>query len=64
MTDGAAANDAQPTAESAAIGIAPVVPNSPTLPLPPPADERPELLVGAAFAGGLVLALFLKRLAR
>ncbi|HWE15454.1 MAG TPA: hypothetical protein VG365_18150 [Solirubrobacteraceae bacterium] len=28
-----------------------------------PAD-RPELAVGAAFAGGLVLALILKRLAR
>jgi hypothetical protein len=27
-------------------------------------DERPELLVGGAFAGGLVLALLLKRLAR
>jgi hypothetical protein len=26
-------------------------------------DERPELAVGAAFAGGLVLALILKRLA-
>ncbi len=28
------------------------------------AAERPELAVGAAFAGGLVLALILKRLAR
>lgn len=27
-------------------------------------DERPEIAVGAAFAGGLVLALILKRLAR
>jgi hypothetical protein len=26
--------------------------------------ERPELAVGGAFAGGLVLALILKRLAR
>ncbi|MGH2916608.1 MAG: hypothetical protein ACRDMX_16645 [Solirubrobacteraceae bacterium] len=26
--------------------------------------ERPEVAVGAAFAGGLVLALILKRLAR
>jgi hypothetical protein len=26
-------------------------------------DERPELFVGAAFAGGLVLALILRRLA-
>jgi hypothetical protein len=34
----------------------------------PPADaappERPELQVGAAFAGGLVAALILKRLGR
>jgi hypothetical protein len=29
-----------------------------------PADERPEIAVGAAFAGGLALALLLKRLAR
>jgi len=28
------------------------------------ADERPEVAVGAAFAGGLVLALILKRLVR
>ena len=28
------------------------------------ADERPEVAVGAAFAGGLVVALILKRLAR
>jgi hypothetical protein len=28
------------------------------------ADERPEVAVGVAFAGGLVLALILKRLAR
>jgi hypothetical protein len=27
-------------------------------------DERPEAFVGAAFAGGLALALLLKRLAR
>jgi hypothetical protein len=29
-----------------------------------PFDERPELAVGAAFAGGLVVALIFKRLAR
>jgi hypothetical protein len=28
------------------------------------AEDRPELAIGAAFAGGLVLALILKRLAR
>jgi hypothetical protein len=27
-------------------------------------DERPELAVGGAFAGGMLLALILKRLAR
>jgi ElaB/YqjD/DUF883 family membrane-anchored ribosome-binding protein len=45
------------------------------LPPPPPAQaalsaaasaiqEKPEIAVGGAFAGGLVLALILKRLAR
>ena len=28
------------------------------------ADERPEVAVGAAFAGGVVLAMILKRLVR
>jgi hypothetical protein len=28
------------------------------------ADERPEVAIGAAFAGGLVLAMILKRLVR
>lgn len=28
------------------------------------ADERPEVAVGAAFAGGLVVAMILKRLGR
>jgi hypothetical protein len=28
------------------------------------ADDRPEVAVGAAFAGGLVLAMILKRLVR
>jgi hypothetical protein len=28
------------------------------------ADDRPEVAVGAAFAGGLVVAMILKRLAR
>jgi hypothetical protein len=28
------------------------------------ADERPEVAVGAAFAGGFLLALILKRIAR
>jgi hypothetical protein len=29
-----------------------------------PVTERPEALIGGAFAGGLVLALILKRLGR
>jgi len=29
-----------------------------------PEDDRPELAVGAAFAGGFVVAMILKRLAR
>jgi hypothetical protein len=70
MTDAAAdpAIDGQPTAEQAALA-AEVAARGGTA-VPPvsahasPADERPELAVGAAFAGGLVLALFLKRLAR
>jgi hypothetical protein len=32
--------------------------------LPVDVDEHPEILVGAAFAGGLVAALILKRLGR
>lgn len=60
--------DGQPTVEQAAIAAEAVTASEP-LRIPPPsspagADERPELLVGAAFAGGLVLALLLKRLAR
>jgi hypothetical protein len=31
---------------------------------PPKVDDRPELAVGAAFAGGFLAALILKRLAR
>lgn len=74
MTDGAdSAVDGQPTVEQAAIapGSAAVHPGEPpaatpvTVAVPPsPFDERPELAVGAAFAGGLVLGLLLKRLGR
>jgi hypothetical protein len=73
MTD--AANDGQPTVEAAA--LADGISTNPSEPLaaaasggaassslPAPVDERPELVVGAAFAGGLALALLLKRLAR
>jgi hypothetical protein len=37
---------------------------SPVAQLSARVDERPELAVGGAFAGGLVLGLLLKRLAR
>ena len=33
-------------------------------PNPPKTTERPEILVGAAFAGGLVAAFVLKRFGR
>ncbi len=64
--DGAAAQD--PAAEQQTASL---------VPQPPPAEgssaqdsvaaavaERPELAVGAAFAGGLLAALILKRLVR
>jgi hypothetical protein len=68
MTDAAtgSAIDGQPTAEQAALA-AEVAARGGTESAPAlssTADARPELAVGAAFAGGLVLALFLKRLAR
>ncbi len=42
---------------------------APSVPLPGPlahlpVDERPEILVGAAFAGGIIAALVLKRFGR
>jgi len=77
MTDGAAepTGEGQPTVEHDALAAeaaaangqpesAPSLPAAPAALSPSAADERPELAVGAAFAGGLVLALFLKRLAR
>ena len=54
------ADAAQPVAASAG----PSWPPDSALPGGGAATERPELLVGAAFAGGLVLAMILKRLAR
>jgi hypothetical protein len=79
MTDAAEpANDGQPTVEQAAHADAVTAAAGPAAPAadahapaiaaapsaPSPTDERPELVVGAAFAGGLALALLLKRLAR
>ena len=47
----------------------PPPPPPPSSSSPPPAtpaleEQRPEVLVGAAFAGGLVAAMILKRLGR
>ena len=41
-------------------------PSTPPVPVPAAAgqDARPELVVGAAFAGGLALALLFRRLGR
>jgi len=70
MTDGAAepaaTDDGQSTVEQAALAAEVAARGGTAVPVsaPAPADERPELAVGAAFAGGLVFALLLKRLAR
>lgn len=74
MTDAAAqaasngqpAADQAPLAPDAATATGAASPELPAVPasFPPVADARPELVVGGAFAGGLALALFLKRLAR
>lgn len=73
------AHDGQPTVEQTALvseqlasdpdeplGLtSEAVPPQPlAVPGPPAADEHPEYAVGAAFAGGLAVALLLKRLAR
>lgn len=59
---------AQPTVEQAALSpdaaVPPIAAPSPNgAPASAPA-ERPELVVGAAFAGGFALALVLRRLVR
>jgi hypothetical protein len=75
-----AAADAEPTAEHRAVTPPPAAPAAadgpPPAAEPGPGEagqpfaipglplDRPELHVGAAFAGGLLLALVLKRLAR
>jgi hypothetical protein len=67
MTDATpGADDAsQPTVEQSALApnVPPAFASNGGAP-PPAAPERPELTVAAAFAGGLALALVLKRLAR
>jgi hypothetical protein len=65
----ALAADASTAAAAAASNSAPASDDAAPLPVGPaavmsPTDERPELAVGAAFVGGLALALLLKRLAR
>jgi hypothetical protein len=71
-----AASSEQPTVVRPAPGLAPAPPPLPPLPpapepTPTPLDrasalatERPEIAVGAAFAGGFALAMILKRLGR
>jgi hypothetical protein len=55
------AGPAPAAAGAAMLGEAPIT--GPPTPAGPPAD-RPELLVGAAFAGGFVAAMILKRFGR
>jgi translation initiation factor IF-2 len=57
--------------EPAAVATEIVDPPAPAISLPPPApaatptsSDRPEIVIGGAFAGGLIAALILKRLAR
>lgn len=72
MTDAAepaaaTADNGQPAADQAALAAEAAARGgaaSPAAALSTPVDERPELAVGAAFAGGLLLGLFLKRLGR
>ncbi|HUA69718.1 MAG TPA: hypothetical protein VMA96_01500 [Solirubrobacteraceae bacterium] len=61
MTEDIESSSTQPTADAApgAADSIPLQARAAAL-----ADERPEVAVGAAFAGGLVLALILKRLVR
>ena len=61
MTEDIESSSSQPTADAApgAADATPLKARAAAL-----ADERPEAAVGAAFAGGLVVALILKRLAR
>jgi hypothetical protein len=77
---GEPAADAEPTVVKPPVDPnAAVTPTMPVPPIPPPpvtpgaqsdgaatspAGDRPEIVVGAAFAGGFALAMILKRLAR
>ena len=55
--------DLRPPGSGASGATGPRDPAGATVPTPP-FDERPELYVGAAFAGGLALAGFLRLLGR
>jgi hypothetical protein len=52
-----------PTFETASLEAEVTVDSGPAAQVAARVDERPELAVGAAFAGGLLFALILKRLA-
>ena len=71
MTEDIESSSTQSRADGAPPGVAPQAgpPGAAdTIPLQARAaalaDERPEVAVGAAFAGGLVVAMILKRLVR
>jgi hypothetical protein len=61
VTEDIESSSTQPTADAApgAAGTTSLQARAAAL-----ADERPEVAVGAAFAGGVVVAMILKRLAR
>lgn len=61
MTEDIETSSTQPTADAAprAADSIPLQARAAAL-----ADDRPEVAVGVAFAGGLVVAMILKRLAR
>ena len=61
MTEDIESSSTQPTAD-AAPGAADSVPLQARAAAV--ADDRPEVAMGAAFAGGLLVAMILKRLAR
>lgn len=68
MTDAvpepAATANGQPTLEQAALAADAVTTPTSVPVQPSTGDERPELAVGAAFAGGLLFGLLLKRRGR
>jgi hypothetical protein len=63
-SDTATEATATPPAAGAPVGDASWTPPGPDAGPAAVVADRPEIAVGAAFAGGLVLALILKRLAR